>query len=69
MSWNEEMDRDMDTHPEWFGMALDDHGNPAPKSEPSPDWAAGLVVEEAVCNDKHGRSMKPHRHLTLPKEG
>lgn len=33
MSWHDEMDRDMDAHPEWFGMTIDDHGNPTPDKE------------------------------------
>ena len=32
--WVADMDRDMEEHPEWFGMVIDDHGNPVePKSE------------------------------------
>lgn len=37
--WEKEMSRDMDEHPEWFGMVLDDHGNPVPATsifEPVP---------------------------------
>lgn len=60
--WADEMSRDMDEHPEWFGLVIDEMGNPVPPeplNRESADEHSCLFVYDNGERCNHGHESEP----------
>lgn len=53
--WADEMSRDMDEHPEWFGLVIDEMGNPVSPPDKS--------VQDSWKDFKSGKSWSQYNPI------